>query len=78
MSRSRRKRPFSGITLAKSEKQEKRLANRRIRRVNKSLLAYTNDETQLRRKREVSNVWCMSKDGKQRFDPETYPELMRK
>jgi hypothetical protein len=78
MSRSRRKRPFSGITPAKSEKQEKRVANRRIRRVNKSLLAGTYDETQLCRKREVSDVWCMSKDGKQRFDPETYPELMRK
>ena len=64
--------------MAKSEKQEKRVANRRIRRVNKSLLAGTYDETQLRRKREVSNVWCMSKDGKQRFDPELYPELMRK
>ena len=78
MSRSRKKRPFSGITLAKSEKQEKRAANRRIRRMNKSLLAGTHDETQLRRKREVSDVWCMSKDGKQRFDPELYPELMRK
>lgn len=78
MSRSRKKRPFSGITTAKSEKQEKQLANRRVRRVNKSLLAFTNDETQLQLIREVSDVWCMSKDGKQRFDPETYPELMRK
>ena len=64
--------------MAKSEKQEKRVANRQIRHVNKSLLAGPYDETQFRRKREVSNVWCMSKDGKQRFDPELYPELMRK
>ncbi|MBE2221761.1 MAG: hypothetical protein IAF02_09485, partial [Anaerolineae bacterium] len=41
MSRSRKKRPFSSITTAKTEKQEKRLANRRVRRVNKSLLAGT-------------------------------------
>lgn len=78
MSRSRKKNPHSGITTAKSEKQDKRVANRHVRRVNKSLLALTNDETHLQLKREVSDVWCMDKDGKQRFDPEKYPELMRK
>ena len=78
MSRSRKKNPFVGMTTAKSEKLEKRLANRRERRVNKSLLALTNDGTRLRAKREVSDVWSMSKDGKQRFDPQKYPKLMRK
>ena len=28
--------------------------------------------------REHSNVWAMEKDGKQWFDPEQFPEEMRK
>tara|TARA_R110000751_G_scaffold168590_8_gene274530 strand:- start:36 stop:182 length:147 start_codon:yes stop_codon:yes gene_type:complete len=28
--------------------------------------------------REVVNVYCFSKDGKHRFDPQRYPELSRK
>ncbi len=78
MSRSWKKRPWTGITTATTEKQEKRLANRRERRINKYLLALTHDETQILLKREVSDVWCMSKDGKAMFDPEKYPKLLRK
>jgi hypothetical protein len=78
MSHSTKKTPYAGMTTAKSEKQDKRVANRRERRINKSLLALMNDETHLKIKREVSDIWCMSKDGKQRFDPRKYPELMRK
>lgn len=78
MSRSRRKTPITGITTAESEKKDKRLANRAERRINKLLLKYYQDESKLRAKREVSNVWVMDKDGKQRFDPTKYPQLMRK
>ncbi len=78
MSRSRKKSPYVGITTAKTEKLDKRVANRHERRINKCSLSYTHDETQLRAKREVSNVWCMSKDGKQRIDPKKYPKLIRK
>ena len=78
MSRSRKKTPITGITTAESEKKDKRLANRSERRINKWLLKYYQDEAKLRAKREVSNVWGMDKDGKQRFDPTKYPQLMRK
>ena len=78
MSRSWKRNPFAGITSAKSEKYDKRLANRRVRRTNKYLLAITNDESQLLARRELSNVWCMAKDGKVWFDPKKHPKLLRK
>ena len=67
MSRSRKKTPISGIASADSEKQDKRKANRRVRRVNKVAVA-TDDEPKL--KREVSDVWSFDKDGK-RWSPNT-------
>lgn len=78
MSRSWKKRPFSGITTATSEKKDKQLANRHTRRVNKYLLSFTHDPDKLLLKRELSNVWSMAKDGKVRFDPATHPKLLRK
>jgi hypothetical protein len=78
MSRSRKKTPITGITTATSEKQDKRIANRRERRINRIILQTTGDETQLRLKREISNVWAFDKDGKRRFDPRKYPKSMRK
>ena len=76
MSRSQKKRPFSGITTAKSEKQEKRLANRRERRAVKVML--DTEPKVLPDRREVSDVWGMSKDGKRRFDPARHPKMLRK
>lgn len=57
MSRSRRKTPVFGFTTATSEKQDKRLANRRLRRVVHQGKLYV-------RLRDVSNVWSFDKDGK--------------
>lgn len=76
MSRSRKKRPFSGVTIARNEKQEKRLANRKERRAVKAAIDNENDV--LPHRREVSNVWAMSKDGKRRFDPARHPKILRK
>jgi len=76
MSRSFRKIPIAGITTAKSEKQDKRLANRRYRRITKQLIKNNNFNLPLLR--EVSNIWSMDKDGKKVFDPVKYPKLMRK
>jgi hypothetical protein len=71
MSRSRRKTPKAGITTADSEKQDKRLANRDLRRkVRQGKLDL--------RVRDVSNGWSFDKDGKQRFDPKKHPKEMRK
>jgi len=78
MSRSRKKTPVHGITTASSEKQDKRLYNRRFRRVVKQLLRQNPECEVLPHLREYSNPWSMDKDGKVRFDPAKHPELMRK
>lgn len=77
MSRSRRRTPIRGITTADSEKQDKRIANRKLRR--KVRVAIRADaEGEMPARRQVSNPWCMDKDGKMRFDPARYPRYLRK
>ena len=62
MSRSKRKTPIFGITSSSSEKQNKRIWNKRFRRVSKSLM---NTEKDLPIKvAAVADVWEGSKDGK--------------
>ena len=79
MSRSRRSFPACGITTARSEKQDKRIYNRRFRhRSKQSLVAFDPEADVLPVLRELSNVWSMTKDGKMIFDPQKYPKLMRK
>jgi hypothetical protein len=58
MSRSRKKNPITGVTTAKSEKIDKKIYNKKMRRKKIS------DERPPPHKREVSNKWLMSKDGK--------------
>jgi hypothetical protein len=77
MSRSRRKTPICGITTALSEKQDKRIANRRLRRRVRFRLRVDPDAP-LPLLREVSNPWLMDKDGKMLIDPARHPEIMRK
>ena len=62
MSRSYRRTPIFGITTSRSEKQDKALANRRLRRKVKSRLGTGDEEMPLLR--EVSDVWSFDKDGK--------------
>jgi hypothetical protein len=62
MSRSRKKIPIIGITTATSEKQNKRLANRRFRRVTKIELKISKEF--ITPYKVLSNVWCYDKDGK--------------
>jgi hypothetical protein len=77
MSRSRRRTSICGISTADSEKQDKRIANRKLRR--KVRVAMQVDtEGELPARRTVSNPWCMDKDGKTYFDPARYPQDMRK
>jgi len=78
MSRSRRKTPIGGITTARSEKHDKRLASRKVRRHVHVALATDSDRDVLPHLREISNVWTMAKDGKRYFDPRRYPQEMRK
>jgi len=44
----------------------------------RQLLGYFLDETLLMHRSQAGNPWLMDKDGKAFFDPEKYPELMRK
>ena len=60
MSRSFKKTPIVGIA-GDSDKQDKRLANRRCRRITKEVIKQGEEGVLLR---EVSNVWDMDKDGK--------------
>lgn len=63
MSRSVKRTPIHGITMASSEKDDKRKANRAFRRRVKQRMS-DQDQTLLPVVREISNVWSMEKDGK--------------
>ena len=80
MSRSKRKNPFCGMTTSESEKEDKRIYNRRFRHKIKQEIhtSSTDDDFDNTVLREVSNPWSMDKDGRQRFDPKKNPEEMRK
>ena len=78
MSRSRRKKPCTGITTSESEKQDKRFANRKYRRAVKIRLTAEVENGVLPEMRELTNLWAMDKDGKKWFDPQKFPKLMRK
>lgn len=62
MSRSFKKTPAGGITTVKSEKQDKRIANRRLR--SRVRQAVREGDEVLPERREISDVWCFGKDGK--------------
>jgi len=62
MSRSRKKTPVFGNTNAASEKQDKRKANRVFRKQTKQVIDA--EDTPAPKKREASEVWKFSKDGK--------------
>ena len=78
MSRSRRKTSIAGIAKSKrkSEKYDKRLANRKQRRVTKEVMS--RGKELLPEKREISNVYSFVKDGKRWFDADKHPDIMRK
>ncbi|MBK7809136.1 MAG: hypothetical protein IPJ51_23050 [Saprospiraceae bacterium] len=75
MSNSIKKTKISGITISESEKAEKREANRKYRRTVKQKVKLGNDE--FPKIRELSNVWCFSKDGK-RYNAEMSAKYLRK
>lgn len=62
MSRSIRKTKIFGITSAKSEKQDKRLWNRKFRKVCKKLICQEKEAPN--NIKAVTDVWSGSKDGK--------------
>ncbi|WP_043706932.1 hypothetical protein [Tenacibaculum ovolyticum] len=62
MSRSRKKNKIHGNTTAKSEKENKQGANRKLRRTTKQKV--NSVKTILPKLREISNIWSFNKDGK--------------
>lgn len=78
MARSYRKTPVTGITTARSEKQDKKIWHSRMRAATRTHLLSGGDPDVMPIEREVSNVWSFGKDGKQRFSPAKHPKLMRK
>jgi hypothetical protein len=78
MARSRKKTPICGITTARSEKQDKRLANRKVRRAVNQALTTSLELEVLPHRRELTNPWTMAKDGKTWFDADRFPEELRK
>lgn len=75
MSRSKKKTKIHGFTTAKSEKENKRDANRKLRRIVKQKV--NSGKAELPELREVSNVWSFDKDGK-RYNPEMTEKELRK
>lgn len=70
MSRSRKKHPICGVTTAKSEKEDKTLARRRLR---KKIKTFDVDGAVVPHKNMAGNPWTMAKDGKQIWkDPKAY------
>jgi hypothetical protein len=82
MGKSYRKNPICGITCTESEKQDKRLCNRKLRRNNKRKIAPLDEEDIegliFDTKDDAMNIWAMGKDGKQRVDPVEHPGVLRK
>lgn len=79
MSRSYKHTTISAITTAQSEKQDKRLVNRRFRRISKHRVKIEREP--LIDLDEISDIWDFQKDGKGYFFPDEarlYPKLFRK
>ena len=70
MSRSYKKTPIIGHTVAQSEKSDKKFWHRRFRHKTKDILRSMHndpdmiDDTVMPVEGDVSNTWAMSKDGK--------------
>ncbi len=76
MSRSKRKTPVTGWTKSESDKKDKKITNKKFRRISKTQLDKYDEDSILVEVKDISHV--TSKDGKQRFDPNEFPDLMRK
>ena len=77
MAKSRRKTPITGNTTEPSEKEDKRRWNRRYRRKVKEVLNTTEDEDEIPKLREETNVWEGGKDGKRYIVDHTDRDLRK-
>lgn len=77
MSRSYRKTPIFGNTGCKSEKEDKRIGNRKLRRINKQICQNDTGESVYKIMDEVMNPWSMGKDGRHYWSKEPGCYCMR-
>lgn len=78
MARSRKKTPKRGVTMAESEKADKRDAHRKERRRVRVRLATDADPEVLPHSREVTDPWNRAKEGKIYLGRRPRPKDMRK
>lgn len=78
MSRSYLHTPIMGMTCAESEKEDKRLANRRHRRGENQRLHAKPDQFCPSSIRAYSDVWCFEKDGKRLMHLPAEARFLRK
>lgn len=79
MTRSRKRTPITGNTLAESEQRDKHNAHRNKRRLVRQLVkANELDLAAVVDVRDVSSTWSFAKDGRHWFDAKRHPRLMRK
>lgn len=67
MSRSRKKVAVCGWTCKESEKKDKRIANRKFRKLTKQNILNNFDKIPWRM-REITQIWDFAKDGKQKLE----------
>ena len=82
MGKSRKKRPFHGITTSSSEKHDKKMWHSKFRRKEKIRISQNiknkdEDNHITVDRREVSNNWMFSKDGKRRFSIYDYMRFLK-
>ena len=77
MSRSRKKTPITGVTLAESEKKDK-VATHRVYRHAVNKLVTPDLETPLPTEKQLTNPWDMAKEGKAKYDPAMPRKFLRK
>ena len=78
MSRPKRNHSIASVTAAASEKDDKRLANRALRKAARQTLGTISDGSVFPVMREIRDEWNMAKEGKLHFDPAGNPKRMRK
>ena len=79
MTRSYRKNSIAGITKAESEKKDKQICNRKLRRKIKQIMVKEYlDDWLSPLPEEIINPYSMAKDGKTYFNRDEFPESLRK
>ena len=83
MTRSRKKSPAGGMTLAESEKKDKTIASRQMRRAVKQVVSKASKdvEPEVPLRTGFSNPWSWAKDGRKWWSEHVVarlPRLMRK